>query len=83
MLTSGVSVQNRSRLTGRKQRLRPKRRRDSGKGQWKLSKKDGQFLKVERAVRSRDGTGTVHFVFRKEGANLTNTAAEAHMVLVL
>ena len=82
MLASRVSVQNRSRLTGRKQRLRPERRRDSGKGQWKLSK-DGQFLKVDRAVRSRDGTGTVHFVFRKNGANLTNTAAEAHMVLVL
>jgi hypothetical protein len=77
MFGGGVSVQNRSCLTGGNHQLRPKKRRDSGQGQLKRLK-NGQFLKVGRAVHSQDGSGTVHMVFRNEGANLTKATAEFH-----
>jgi hypothetical protein len=38
------------------------------KDQWKLSK-DGQSLMVDRSVRSPEGSGTVHLVFRKQAAD--------------
>ena len=38
------------------------------KDQWKLSK-DGQSLMVDRSVRSPEGSGTVHLVFRKQAVD--------------
>ena len=43
------------------------------KDQWKLEK-DGQFLKVDRAVHSGRGSSTMHLVFRKQDAATTGTS---------
>jgi hypothetical protein len=55
---------------------------DSGQGggkvqvkeQWKLSK-DGKTLKVDRSIKSPEGSGTVHLVFSKREADSTSRAA--------
>jgi hypothetical protein len=55
---------------------------DSGQGggkiqlkeQWKLSD-DGKFLKVDRSIKSPEGSGTVHLVFSKREADSTSGAA--------
>lgn len=55
---------------------------DSGQGigkiqlkeQWKLSE-DGKYLKVDRTIKSPEGSGTVHLVFSKSEADSTNGAA--------
>ncbi len=44
------------------------------KEQWKLSD-DGKFLKVDRSIKSPDGSGTVHLVFSRREADSTNGAA--------
>jgi hypothetical protein len=55
---------------------------DSGQGsgkiqvkeQWKLSE-DGKYLKVDRTIKSPEGSGTVHLVFSMSEADSTNGAA--------
>lgn len=42
------------------------------KDQWKLSQ-DGQSLMVDRSVRSPEGSGTIHLVFRKQAADSSGT----------
>jgi hypothetical protein len=44
------------------------------KDQWKLSK-DGQSLMVDRSVRSPEGSGTVHLVFRKQATEPGSSSA--------
>ena len=46
------------------------------KDQWKLSE-DGQTLKIERAVHSPEGSGTVHLIFHKQAADAGQTADPA------
>ena len=41
--------------------------------QWKLSE-DGKSLKVDRTVKSPDGSGTVHLVFLKRESEATSAA---------
>jgi len=56
---------------------------DSGQGggkiqvkeQWKLSD-DGKFLKVDRSIKSPEGSGTVHLVFLKREADSTSGPAQ-------
>jgi hypothetical protein len=42
--------------------------------QWKLSE-DGKSLKVDRTVKSPEGSGTVHLVFLKKESDATSAAA--------
>ena len=44
------------------------------KEQWKLSD-DGKSLKVDRSIKSPEGSGTVHLVFLKREADSTSGAA--------
>jgi hypothetical protein len=46
------------------------------KDDWKLSD-DGQTLMVDRNVRSPEGSGTVHLVFRKEPADSSGSTPSA------
>jgi len=56
---------------------------DSGQGggkiqvkeQWKLSE-DGKSLKVDRSIKSPEGSGTVHLVFVKKEADSISGAAQ-------
>jgi hypothetical protein len=57
---------------------------DSGQGggkiqikeQWKLSE-DGKSLKVDRSIKSPEGSGTVHLVFLKREADSNSGASSA------